>query len=155
MQRAKDDILRSASKKRNGTIGNVDYNNVEYVDPNYVKIEREEKPPRNYEAYNERRPKYESGPRRYVPRDYNEHLPDNSRDYPRDYNRDYPRDYNRDYPRDNGRSYLREPRVDQREDSSTFENRFTPKRNYEPIDPKYVSGRRNSPEKKFYYLDDQ
>jgi hypothetical protein len=53
LQRAKDDILRSASKRKTGNqLNQVDYNNVEYVDPNYVKIGREDKPPRNYEAYN-------------------------------------------------------------------------------------------------------
>lgn len=40
LQRAKDEIYRSVSKKK-GTHPAVDYNNVEYVDPNYRKVPRD------------------------------------------------------------------------------------------------------------------
>lgn len=83
-----------------------------------MKLDREERPPRNYQIYNEGRPKYESGgPSRFIPREYQK---DYSPNNPREYNRDYPREYGKEYPRDKSRdqvnSYLRGPRVD----NSTF-----------------------------------
>ena len=42
-----------SKRKRAGDIKNVDYNNVEYVDPNFVKISKLDRQPRNYEAYQE------------------------------------------------------------------------------------------------------
>ena len=55
LQRAKDEIYRSVSRKKKGdnSVHKVGYTNVEYVDPNFVKISKLERPPRNYEAYNE------------------------------------------------------------------------------------------------------
>lgn len=45
LQNTKDEILRSVNKKRSAgnTINHVDYNNVEYVDPNYVKVDKQQK----------------------------------------------------------------------------------------------------------------
>jgi hypothetical protein len=45
LENTKDGILRSVSKKRSAgnTINHVDYTNVEYVDPNYVKVDKQEK----------------------------------------------------------------------------------------------------------------
>jgi hypothetical protein len=73
LQIARDEIFRSASKKKTaGTLNQVDYNNVEYVDPSYVKLGREEKPPRNYLLHPEERQRYDYPRYKYTPRDYRE-----------------------------------------------------------------------------------
>ncbi len=42
LQNAKDEILRSVSKKKSAghTINHVDYGNVDYIDPNYIKVDK-------------------------------------------------------------------------------------------------------------------
>ena len=50
IQLARDEIYRSVSKKKKGdsSLRKVDYTNVEYVDPNYKKISKIDRQPKNY-----------------------------------------------------------------------------------------------------------